>query len=152
MLFGLFVFMQIISWNIRGLGSSVKKRFVLKLIKKRKPDMVLIQETKLETIDVCLVQNLWGSGDFGFACSSASGASGGLLAIWNKVIPLWNKVFFNPVNIICHRSFIFLQGVIKAEFPCIVVNMYAPNEVVSRRGVWEELVTLKVDSLVPWCT
>lgn len=68
--------MQIISWNIRGFGSSVKKRFVSKLIKKRKPDMILIQETKMESIDRFIVQKLWGNGDFEFAFSEASGASG----------------------------------------------------------------------------
>lgn len=47
-----------ISWNIRGLGSSVKKRFLFKLIKKkRRPDMVFVQETKLEIIDVFAVRN-----------------------------------------------------------------------------------------------
>ncbi|XP_058185545.1 uncharacterized protein LOC131302757 [Rhododendron vialii] len=137
-------FFHIISWNIRGLWSLVKKRFLYKLIKKRKPDMVLIQETKLEAMDFFSVQRLWGSGDFDFAFSSASGASGGLLVIWKKV-------FFKAENIVCHRSFINMQGRIHADFPCVVVNIYAPNDVGSRRGVWEELVALKCVFPVPWC-
>lgn len=106
--------------------------------------MVLIQETKLEVMDIFSVRSLWGYGDFEFACSSASGASGGLLAIWRKG-------FFKANNIICHRYFILLQGIINAEFPCTVVNIYAPNDVVDRRGVWEELLALKAVSSNPWC-
>lgn len=67
--------------------------------------MIFIQETKLESIDRFAVQKLWGNGDFEFAFSNAIGASGGLLSIWNRA-------FFKAANIISHRSFIVLQGVI----------------------------------------
>ena len=50
--------MQITTWNIRGLGSNVKKRFLAKLIKKRKPDMMFVQETKLEAVESFAVQNM----------------------------------------------------------------------------------------------
>lgn len=41
-------------------GSSIKKRFLYKLIKKRKPDMVFIQETKMESLDRSVVQRTFG--------------------------------------------------------------------------------------------
>lgn len=138
------VFMQIISWNIRGLGSSVKKHFVSKLIKKRKPDLIFIQETKLECIDRFVVQKLRGSGDFDFAFSNATGASGGLLSFWNKS-------FFKADNINSHRYFIVLQGVVNNSFSCCLVNVYAPNEVGNRRTLWDELLGLKRNSPLPWC-
>ncbi|XP_058192016.1 uncharacterized protein LOC131309384 [Rhododendron vialii] len=106
--------------------------------------MVFIQETKLVNIDVFVVRSMWGSGDFDFSCSNASGTSGGLLVIWKKD-------FFIVTNVICNRSFILLQGVINNEFQCFMVNIYAPNDVVSRRGVWEELLVLKSNSNVAWC-
>lgn len=136
--------MQIITWNIRGLGSSVKKRFLSKLIKRRKPSMVCVQETKLEFLDRIAVLKLWGNSDVDFACSSAVGASGGLLTIWCKE-------FFRAESVISHRSFILMQGVINGDFPCIFVNVYAPNDVVDRRGVWDELLRLKGNSQIPWC-
>ena len=40
--------MKFISWNIRGMGSEVKKRFVSKLISHRNLDFMLIQESKME--------------------------------------------------------------------------------------------------------
>lgn len=55
--------MKIISWNIRGLGSSVTKRFVSKLIKDRSPDVLLLQETKIERFELSVMQRMWGSSD-----------------------------------------------------------------------------------------
>lgn len=74
--------MQIISWNIRGLGILIKKRFLSKLIKKRKPDMVWVQETKLEAIDSIAIRNIWGGNNIEFSSSSSVGVLGGLLILW----------------------------------------------------------------------
>lgn len=46
---------------------------------------------------------------------------------------MWNKEFFKADNIITHRSFTLLQGVINKVFPYTLVNIYAPNDVVNRR-------------------
>lgn len=140
----MFVLMQIISWNIRGLGSYVKKKFLSKLIKKRKPDMVFVQETKLESTERFVVQKMWGGPKMEFVSSNSVGASGGLITIWNTD-------FFKVTNIITHRSFVYLEGVLLNSFPCVLVNVYAPNEVGNRRELWEVLLGLKVNSQVPWC-
>ncbi|XP_058205582.1 uncharacterized protein LOC131319373 [Rhododendron vialii] len=106
--------------------------------------MLLIQETKLESLERITVQKMWGNADFEFVCSNAMGTSGGLLCIWNRD-------FFKVDSVIVHRSFIQLQGVINTIFPCVVVNVYALNEVVHRRLVWEELLNIKANSSIPWC-
>lgn len=106
--------------------------------------MILIQESKLEAVDRITLLRLWGNGEMEFACSNAIGASGGLITIWNKS-------FFRAENIVVHRHFILVQGSVNNNFPCVIVNVYAPNDTVSRRGVWEELVTLKAISQLPWC-
>lgn len=136
-------FMQIISWNIRGLGSSIKKRFLSKLTKKKRPDLLFVQETKMESVEKIVVQRMWGNPNLEFASSSAVGASGGLLIIWNKDN-------FKMENVIVQRHFIALQGVFFG-FPCMVVNVYAPNDVISRRIPWEDLLAIKTSSQVPWC-
>lgn len=122
--------MQILSWNIRGLGSFSKKRFLSKLIKKKRPDMVFIQETKLESVDRLAIQRIWGVSNVDYACSNSEGASGGLLTIWNSS-------FFKPVNVTVNRSFILLQGTID-NFPCIIVNIYAPNVALARHVLWDD--------------
>lgn len=55
--------MNIISWNIRGLGSSVKKRLVSKLIKDGNPDVLFLRETKIESFESSVFQRTWGSSD-----------------------------------------------------------------------------------------
>lgn len=76
--------MKIISWNIRGLGSSVKKRFISKLIKERAPEVLLIQETKVDKFEIDSIRRMWGKVEVDFAEVGAEGASGGLLTMWNK--------------------------------------------------------------------
>ena len=43
--------MNIVSYNIRGLGRGVKWAAIRRLIRKHKADMLCIQETKKEQID-----------------------------------------------------------------------------------------------------
>lgn len=114
----------------------------MKLIKKGKPDMVFNQETKLESVERIAIQKLWGGTNMEFECSNSVGASGGLLIIWNKD-------FFKATNVIIQRSYILMHGVLYSEFPCTVVNVYAPNEASLRRLLWEELLVHKADSHFP---
>lgn len=52
--------MKLISLNIRGLGSTVKRKEVLSLISKLRVDICCIQETKIESMDVNLCKTVWG--------------------------------------------------------------------------------------------
>lgn len=49
--------MRIISWNIRGMGSTVKKRFLSKLIKERGLDMVMGRNLKLKGLKSLLFRD-----------------------------------------------------------------------------------------------
>ena len=40
--------MQIVSWNCRGLGNSLKPEVVKGLLKIETPDILMLQETKIE--------------------------------------------------------------------------------------------------------
>ncbi|HDD70816.1 MAG TPA: exodeoxyribonuclease III [Candidatus Woesearchaeota archaeon] len=43
--------MEIISWNVAGIRSAIKKGFIT-FVKKRKPDIILLQETKAQEKDI----------------------------------------------------------------------------------------------------
>ena len=45
------IFMKIISWNTRGLGSIKKRRVIKDFLCLENPDVVLLQETKRESCD-----------------------------------------------------------------------------------------------------
>jgi exonuclease III len=74
--------MKVISWNCRGLGSKTKEEAMRALIKTENPDIMLVQETKLEeNLFLQSRKRFWKKG--GINAISARGASGGLGTLWN---------------------------------------------------------------------
>ena len=77
--------MKYVSWNCRGLGSRLKEEALKDIVRMYSPEILLIQETKLE--DLLLLQT---SKDFWQKVQgrvvSARGASGGIASFWNSSI------------------------------------------------------------------
>jgi exonuclease III len=77
--------MKVVSWNCRGLGQEKNKEALLKLIKTEKPQILLIQETKLKDDEVLKeIKQLWNPSE-GVAIS-ARGASGGSCTTYSTQI------------------------------------------------------------------
>ncbi|XP_028061248.1 uncharacterized protein LOC114264754 [Camellia sinensis] len=51
----------------------------------------------------------------------------------------------------CNRRFILLLGTLFFSFECVIINLYAPNEVALRGKLWECLLKLKEEFSNPWC-
>ena len=109
--------MKIISWNVNGIRSVLKKGF-LNLISDQHPDILCLQETKAEQSLVEL--DLPGYHQFWNSAKNRAGYSG--TVIFSKQKPLQNK---NDIGIEKHDQ----EGrVITAEFEnFFVVNVYVPN-------------------------
>ena len=80
--------MKVISWNYRGLGGSSKVEAIKEIIKAERPDILLIQETKMSYVETMSLSRSW-KNCHGKAISSR-GASGGdsyiiLKQILNKI-------------------------------------------------------------------
>ncbi|XP_058180157.1 uncharacterized protein LOC131298697 [Rhododendron vialii] len=56
-----------------------------------------------------------------FVSSNSVGASGSLIIMWNTEI-------FKATNVLTHRSFVLREEVLLNSLPCVLVNIYAPNE------------------------
>nr|GEY99023.1 RNA-directed DNA polymerase, eukaryota [Tanacetum cinerariifolium] len=69
-----------------GLGGVKKKQWVTKLCHSNQVKFLSIRETKMVSLDVFVVKNLWGNMLFDFATSSARGRSGGILCVWDKLL------------------------------------------------------------------
>ena len=52
--------MNIISYNVRGLGRGVKWGAIRRLVQQEGVDMICLQETKKEIVDKAMCQALWG--------------------------------------------------------------------------------------------
>ncbi len=108
--------MKLISWNVNGIRSVLKKGF-LDFVKKEKPDILCLQETKAQPEDVQLdlagYETYWNSPE-------RKGYSGTVL--FTKIKPL---AVTNGVGMEEHDN----EGrVMTAEYPRIyLVNVYTPN-------------------------
>jgi len=129
--------MNILSYNIRGLGRGAKWSAVTKLVKKHHADLLCLQETKKESIDRTTCQALWGDFNFSWVSQPASNIAGGLLCIWNDQT-------FRVERRETGRGFIFLEGVwVQNMQRLFLVNVYAPCDGPSRRTLWEDIKQLK---------
>ena len=137
--------MQALSWNVRGLGKSFKRRSVKKLVLDRKINFLMIQESKLEVVNGITKASLWGSSAGGMESVPSRGASGGLISIWDEE-------FFEIVEAISGHRWSLMRGNIRSiSFSCVFVNVYAPNDVEGKKQLWEELLCLKDRFRDPWC-
>ena len=75
--------MQLVSWNCRGLGSKTKEEALRDLTRLARPEVLLIQEMKLEEEIFLRASNyFWKKGPS--RAVSAQGASGGLVTLWDS--------------------------------------------------------------------
>ncbi|XP_077232680.1 uncharacterized protein LOC143870057 [Tasmannia lanceolata] len=81
--------MKILSWNINGLGSQEKRIQVKEVVRRMKPDLICLQETKLEVINWLVIRSLGVKADWDFVFVASSGASGDILILWDKIS--WKK-------------------------------------------------------------
>ena len=112
--------MRIISWNCRGLGSKGKEEAMLDLISLHHPNILLIQETKLEEIAFLQTsKKFWKKK--GAAALSSRGASGGIGTLWDErkfeAIVIKNSTHWILI-VLKHKDTNFLVS---------IVNLYAPN-------------------------
>lgn len=69
--------MKVLSFNVRGAESSVKRKEVL--IRANNIDICCLQETKLEVVNWEYYRMLWGNDSFGWAARESEGRSGGVI-------------------------------------------------------------------------
>ena len=51
--------MKALSWNVHGLGSTVKQFIIKEVVHRHKIDILLIQETQIAVVTVTVVGSLW---------------------------------------------------------------------------------------------
>jgi len=74
--------MKYVSWNCRGLGSILKEEALKDIVRMYTPEVLLIQETKIEEEALLQVSNKYWKKGQGKAIS-ARGASGGIATFWD---------------------------------------------------------------------
>lgn len=90
--------MNIISWNVRGLGRPAKRFLVKDFLFLHFTDVCCLQESKLEEISPAVWREISGSRLDQFCFVPANGSTGGIIVNWNSGIltdKLLNRVIFS---------------------------------------------------------
>lgn len=125
------------------MGKSKKRRKLKELIRVRKVDIVLIQETKNAEVSESFVRSLWPGDQMEFMAVDAVRNAGGLLCIWKPEV-------FTLSNCCCGKNSILLLGITSSNFSCSIVNVYASNDMMQMRRLWELLCSLRTTFTHPW--
>jgi exonuclease III len=127
--------MKVVYWNCRGLGQK-KKKAMGKLIRTKNPQILLIQEMKLQGEDALReIKQIWNPSS-GVALS-ARGASGGICTVWNaQIFKEEQRVDSNHWTLVNLKH--LQTGII---YP--ICNVYMPNNIKEKKYCWETLMNLK---------
>jgi exonuclease III len=136
---------NILSWNVRGLNCPNKRLMVRNLLRQWRVDIVCLQETKLDLISRKIINSLWGCSYVDYCYVASSGASGGILLMWDKrvVSSLEREV---GVYLAACRFKNVVDG-----YEWAFAGVYGPNGNSDRRGLWDELAGLLSCWVLPWC-
>jgi hypothetical protein len=99
--FCVFMKLRLLSWNVRGLNNPQKRESIKYWLRSWKCDVVCLQETKLDQVDLQMVRSLWGSPFVEWEFLPASGSAGGVLMLWdNRVLEKVDSVV-NQFSVSC---------------------------------------------------
>lgn len=70
---------KIISWNVRGVNNRGKRHIIRGCLAKWKPDIVCLQESKLEKCLDETIHSMWRLKEVGWHCIPANGTAGGII-------------------------------------------------------------------------
>ncbi|GKU90664.1 hypothetical protein SLEP1_g4631 [Rubroshorea leprosula] len=121
------------------------QREIHELVNKHRPEVLFLQETKVENVDKSYYRRLWDSDDMDWVAKSSLGASGGLIIIWNRAV-------LQKVSVFEGEGYIGIQGLWGADaLPCFLCNVYSPCDLERKRSVWRELEQMIRKNKGCWC-
>ncbi|CAK8534099.1 unnamed protein product [Lathyrus sativus] len=127
--------MNLISFNVRGCCSSIKRRRLTQIIQRGNADIFLIQETKVIKMEDGIVFSMWRNFDLDWSAQNSVGNSGGILTMWNTV-RISACFSFNG------KGFLGLNFVWN-NHRLMVINVYALCGSVDKRKLWRDLIKIK---------
>eukprot|EP00253_Pinus_taeda_P003930 PITA_03930 len=124
--------MKIVSWNCRGMRSSIKEEATKSLIRTESPDILLIQETKMEDkAFLHIARKLWKRSEGHVV--SAHGVLRGLGTLWNT-----NK-FLKIKEVANTHWLISKMKHVESDETLYLFNVYAPANAGERKIYWESI-------------
>nr|GFA96303.1 RNA-directed DNA polymerase, eukaryota [Tanacetum cinerariifolium] len=125
---------QTIGYKMEGcLGQKAKTDWIRELCVKHRVNILALQETKMENIEVFTIKSCWGNFAFEFVHSDSVGNLRGILCTWDP-------------NCLCKSCstvsdyFVIVRGVwLKTNIDILLVVVYAPHDRREKRMLWDYL-------------
>jgi exonuclease III len=125
--------MHIVSWNCRGLGNPSKIEAVKDLLKAESPEILMLQETKIEgEVLLDLSRTKWKRNDGKVV--SARGTSGGLATVWIEDLFQLESSFETQ-----HWIYTELRHK-TSKITISLFNLYVPVHYVEKKYCWQTLL------------
>ena len=136
--------MNCLSLNICGVNSIKKRGWVKEVCNENNVMFLGLQETRMTRVELFKIRSLWGNGNFDFACSTARGASGGILSVWDPSI-------FHKQTMFCTEHMVVVEGTwVVKNLKCCIINVYARQDRHKKRELWG-LIRLVLSRSVDKC-
>jgi len=135
---------KIANWNVRVLNCPARREIFLKLVNAARPNIVCIQETKLDYIDSLLALQVLGPQLSEFDYIPAMGTCGGVLIAWDPdQIEAHDSTALN----FCLSMWLKEKGT-EADF--YLTNVYGPANDTDKPSFLDELRIAKPAPGTPW--
>ncbi|KAK3218713.1 hypothetical protein Dsin_012683 [Dipteronia sinensis] len=136
--------MNVISWNVKGLGRLEKRRMVRCLVRKINPMILFIQESKLNKFDCKVMKPIGGSFLTKGVGVEATGSAGGLITLWNEGSFAIKDCIFNDCCIIVAGELLCLKEEV------VFCNVYPPNQEKDMKALWDFILQAQVSLKGHW--
>ncbi|PWA71971.1 SGNH hydrolase-type esterase domain-containing protein [Artemisia annua] len=128
------------SININGVGTTPKKEWVRDLCRENHLNFIGIQEFKTNKEDLDFILSLWGKNNCDFAVKKSCGSSGGIIALWDCSLFQKHNIINNEDGFIA-----IISDWIKFGIECLMIVVYAPQDVNKKILLWNQLNHLIVN-------
>lgn len=135
---------KIVSWNVRGLNAKEKRVLVRHEIKKEKPHILCLQETKWAVQNARYIKESVGAKLDSHALVLAEGTAGGILLAWDKDM-------FAEVERKTGKYCVSVDLVANWDSTVIrITGVYGPSANREKSDFFQELKEMKPQIEIPW--
>lgn len=133
---------KVLMWNVRDLNSPAKHVAVLQVVANCDPNIICLQETKLQCLDLNIVMQCLGRNFTDFVYLPASGTRGGILLAWDS-----SHVSLSNVH---HANYSITALVDSSEGRWWLSSDYGPHQDLDRPIFLQELRDIRDLHAGPW--